>query len=745
MGVYPGERCEDMARGTARRAEAVHQLKIVLLGTKPPVWRRVTVPSGIALGSLHEVIQRAFGWYDCHLHVFEDAVGREYGPAGMEEDAFFGAVRADEEAVPLADAAPAEGDRLDYTYDFGDDWRHRITVEKVLPGDGGEAVARCTGGRRNDPPAEDIGGVWGLQTVLAMLADPEAEEDDEGYGDLVRELRERGYNPAVFDAKQLSEVLEHLPLRSAGSAAQAPRSSPSRRGPDRLTIEDLELCTCGQCQVGDPVRSMFDIALDDEDDARPVELLPAVSLPPRSELAAAARAVPLFDAALRLAAWCEPGRKVTPKGVLKPALARQAVEELELWRLDAEYHDPDVRAAALEAMRSAGDLPLIDEPWQFALAAELIETNSTTARPVLGHPAAGDAEALLECWAQALGDELYDLAEEGTGVLPGMLGAMLSGELPGSGESVVLFVELLYALPDGDWLESDGVLAAVQEGLPAQAASLLALIFGDLLRELAEILQRFGAAEVEQGAVPWNAGSGVVGILLGSPETARQPGSGDRVRLTPLGRYGLRQILLEMGHTAPVVGEYADSDAATLLGVLPAYGQDAAEREVGGWLARRSPADAAVQIVDACAGTDADASARRRTALPVLAQLADERALRVLRKAAASEVDGCRQVAAGALHVRGEEVAGHGEATALWLMIDNLVLPVADPAELAAYFDEEDGLARDGISQVADVLWRSDHPATVEVLQALGEALKSSDKKLAKRLRTSANKAQSRQ
>ena len=49
----------------------VHQLKVTIVGTKPPVWRRVVVSSRITLAELHDVVQAAFGWWGYHLHEFD--------------------------------------------------------------------------------------------------------------------------------------------------------------------------------------------------------------------------------------------------------------------------------------------------------------------------------------------------------------------------------------------------------------------------------------------------------------------------------------------------------------------------------------------------------------------------------------------------------------------------------------------------------------------------------------------------
>ncbi len=138
-------------------ASLTYQLKITLLGTRPPVWRRIRVPASLSLAGLHSVIQVAFGWTDSHLHEF-GIDGERYGDG---ED------NIDESGVKLEQALDGV-EKFDYTYDFGDDWAHEILVEKAEPG---ERQVVCLAGKRNGPP-EDCGGAYGYTEVLKVLAGP---------------------------------------------------------------------------------------------------------------------------------------------------------------------------------------------------------------------------------------------------------------------------------------------------------------------------------------------------------------------------------------------------------------------------------------------------------------------------------------------------------------------------------------------------------------------------------------------
>jgi len=131
----------------------VYQLKVTLLGTRPPIWRRIVVPGNLNFERLHYVIQDAMGWDDCHLHVFEVG-GVEIGPPGRARFPY-GELVPPEKQYTLDRVARSHA-RFTYVYDFGDSWTHEIAVEEVTIG---ECLApRCVAGERACPP-EDCGGV----------------------------------------------------------------------------------------------------------------------------------------------------------------------------------------------------------------------------------------------------------------------------------------------------------------------------------------------------------------------------------------------------------------------------------------------------------------------------------------------------------------------------------------------------------------------------------------------------------
>ncbi|MGX4694973.1 plasmid pRiA4b ORF-3 family protein [Streptomyces sp. JNUCC 63] len=752
-------------RSSGERTAFVHQLKVALVGMRPPVWRRLVVPSDITLGSLHDVIQVAFGWEDMHLHAFEDRSGGRYAPPEDLDIPVF-----DEEEAALADVLPGTGDRMDYTYDFGDDWLHRITVEAVRsPAEGEGKHAVCAGGRRAMPDAEDLGGVWELAGLLERYADGErpspaavrhggeewVEYDDGLHDEVLAGLYEEGFDPAAFDPAELTGELAQVPLRRAVGTKRKRHGGPG----GRQAPPGMYRCECGGLH---PLPGgAWPLAEDDEPDDE-VSLsdvlgavglrLPAVRLPGEAELARAVHEVPAFMAAVRLGHWCGGGRELTPTGVLRPKLARQAVEEAELWRVDPYgWGDAEERAARLAKVRSAADMEPLALPWDWALNCGFVEVEGNRAYAGDELPDRDDDAALLAVWQEAVAGAAVELSLSFP-ALDELLGGLqplreLAEEAP---PLVFLMLIAAYGLPDGEWLDVDGFLTDGMEGLSeGPVRRLVSVLLIDQYHDTAGTLELFGAAEREGHEPP--PADAVLALLLDGPDggTRGTPPAG-RFRLTALGRSGLRALLVAAGAQAPVIGSFAQADARELLAVLGSYPSETdVAAEVAGWLAARSAVDAAVQVVDACDGTEPADALRRLQAPRVLAAVLEAertgRAKTVLRKAALSKVTGCAHAAASMLRRIGEPAEGEAAWGLEWMLVDG-ALPFAGAGEqllrerlLAG--PEEDRRPLDQLAEHADDLWRADHPHAGEVLGALADAVKPVDKALAKRLRKAAFKA----
>ena len=131
---------------------AIYQLRVVLRGVSPLIWRRLLVVSETSLGELHEILQSAFGWSGEHLHRFL-IHGVAYGIPNSGGIVF----REDARGVPLSRFRLHCGERFRYEYDFTADWKLDIRLERVLPFDPKRALPSCIGGRRAAPP-EDCAG-----------------------------------------------------------------------------------------------------------------------------------------------------------------------------------------------------------------------------------------------------------------------------------------------------------------------------------------------------------------------------------------------------------------------------------------------------------------------------------------------------------------------------------------------------------------------------------------------------------
>jgi hypothetical protein len=177
------------------------QLKITLLGIKPPIWRRVEVPSTIPLSSLHDVIQLAMGWTDSHLHQFEKGK-RIWANPEIDMDGQFDFI--DERKTALSDVLQSDGDSLIYNYDFGDDWRHQVVLEKIELSADATSRPVCLAGKRRCPP-EDVGGPGGYDDLLEAVSDPSHEQHEE-----LTEWVGGPFDAEEFDLKEVNAELAKM-------------------------------------------------------------------------------------------------------------------------------------------------------------------------------------------------------------------------------------------------------------------------------------------------------------------------------------------------------------------------------------------------------------------------------------------------------------------------------------------------------------------------------------------------------
>ncbi|MFI9824202.1 hypothetical protein ACIHFC_27650 [Streptomyces sp. NPDC052013] len=467
--------------------------------------------------------------------------------------------------------------------------------------------------------------------------------------------------------------------------------------------------------------------------------LPPVRLHPEAELARDALSTPLLSRAARLARWAGPEVRVDAGGALADEQLPAAAEVLGLTGEDAA-------AEASEAWRVAVDAGLV----------EVVDEEEGTVRAGadLALLTGGSPQDVLGVWLAALEAALADAS---TPDLGGLVDAIAEGE--GSG---VLDLDSLDWDPEAEAEFLDGVLgnlylmtvgdpgpAPTPVPLPALAASVLvpdgmAEPTNDVLEQVSDAMMRldeqFRLLE-PVGLVDYQP---VDEALMADAEEEPLDDTDvtryGMVRLTPLGLYGLRARLLEAGFDAPAVGDLADKGADALLDGTAVFPPAAAHAETEQWLARREPLAAARELLAAARGADEGAPLRRlrcQQALSLVGGSAEPALREVLDD---PELGGLARV--WLTEHGASDVPPPTEAMIFWLTIDTVAAQLAAEGNSEELQSLVEGLARQHRGFFATA-WRVEHPATADVLEAMGRL--HPDKKVAKEARKAAFKARSQQ
>lgn len=185
-------------------------LRIELSGSDPLIWRQLEIPTSITLKVLHDIVQVAMGWFDYHLWEFT-IDKRRYG-LPMDED-WGTEPRLEAAKVRLRDVLQPRRTTIDYLYDFGDSWEHRLIITGIRQGAPDLSYPRYVAGEWNGPP-EDCGGIPGFYDMLAVLADP----DDPNHAEITEWLD--GYDPREIDELPLKVALGRIANRRNAAKAR---------------------------------------------------------------------------------------------------------------------------------------------------------------------------------------------------------------------------------------------------------------------------------------------------------------------------------------------------------------------------------------------------------------------------------------------------------------------------------------------------------------------------------------------
>ncbi|MYS21731.1 hypothetical protein GA0115240_13481 [Streptomyces sp. DvalAA-14] len=496
-------------------------------------------------------------------------------------------------------------------------------------------------------------------------------------------------------------------------------------------------------------------------------VLPPVRLLPADELARLALGVPLLDRALRLVRWVGAERRVDATGELLEADLVLAAAELgiegedaladaaQAWgvaveaglltleieegaeehALEGEPAGRAVRGDAYEAV-SAGDPDDVLEAWltaaEYGLADAAAVPDFDSLRETLDD---GDRSVLDEAdWDPQEAAEFLDTALANLYVLMAMDGGAAAGdeEPEAAAEAGAVPLPVLAAslvVPDEMEQPSDAVLEEVTEVMMRLDEQFRLLAPTGLLEYQPvdeALIDEDGEQEPAEAALD----------PLDPDEISRY----GLVRLTPLGVHGLRERLTDAGAYAPVVGDLAAGPAVDLLDALMEYPDHVARAEAAAWLADRKPAEAAAELLVAARGDDPGAPGRRLICQQTLALLGPE------AEPALRDVLDDRQLGGLArvwLTERGAaDIPAPGSDMVFWLTIDTLAaqLSADDDADLLGEMVRDLVARHDGFF---DAAWRVEHPATADVLEAMGRL--HPDRKIAKDARKAAFKARSRE
>lgn len=415
--------------------------------------------------------------------------------------------------------------------------------------------------------------------------------------------------------------------------------------------------------------------------------LPTIRLRPDSELAAAARQVPLIAKARELALWVGSGRKVGDDSLLSDSEVEQALEAIGLER-------PDTEGPLAESV------PQLWNIWNLAVDLEFLE------------PGEGNTVAVQDDTAEWPFDDDEDV-----------LDAWMLG---------------LHSVDYGDPELADDDLTMALAGLSRGLLVRLLLAGGSRPREELAAELREAAAELDElGAEAWEAaGDPLASVLEWLSGYGMLEVAGATVTLTALGTEGIVHLVDDADievDARPAIESMSAHDLLELSAELP---EDEADAELAAWMERREPARAAEELLAAAAEDEGNALIRVQAA-SVVGTLG-EAAIPAWQEAL--KEPSLRPYAA--THLSQLEVPGAPEPTqddTHWLILD--MWTISAGLGRAEFVGSLKDIGPDLLNSLLEVIWKIPHAHVEELLDLISQV--HPDKQVAKAARRALFKARS--
>ena len=201
--------------------QTVYQFYAELEGYKPKIWRRFQVAGDTSVARLGYIVMTLYEMKASHLLAVEherplltpsgrksqrtELIGRYSVPS---EDNWSGADDEDATKTELAQLDLAPPSRLLVWYDFGDDWRVLVTLEKTVDhSDMSDKTLPCVLEGKGLGIIEDCGGIWGL----ADIADAFKAKKGKAYKHYSDWLGIDDLDMAAFDVDDMNFRLKKIP------------------------------------------------------------------------------------------------------------------------------------------------------------------------------------------------------------------------------------------------------------------------------------------------------------------------------------------------------------------------------------------------------------------------------------------------------------------------------------------------------------------------------------------------------